>query len=166
MTFTTTDKVAESLRIESIHRAPRPAEIIEHKRFTLLSAVTVVDLEQFVEIYQPGNVLRDQVGRDVRIGSYYPPPGGPNIRPALEELLGRVNQHHILRDPFMLHAEYEMLHPFTDGNGRSGRMLWYWMMETSGSSARSMASLGFLHAWYYQSLRHLQNSRNIYKPAN
>lgn len=148
------DKVAESLRIEGIHRKPTQAELDEHTRFVDLPAVTIDDLERFVETYQKGNVLRDQPGRDVRIGSYYPPRGGPEIRPALQVLLDKINQHHVLRDPFMLHAEYEMLHPFTDGNGRSGRILWYWMMNQSNWR---LDDLGFLHAWYYQTLRHLQN---------
>jgi Fic family protein len=150
------DCVAESLRIEGIHRPPTKAEVAEHERFLSLPAVTIDDLEKFVSTYQPGHVLRDQVGCNVRIGGYYPPPVGPEIRPSLQALLDRINQHHVLRDPFMLHAEYEMLHPFTDGNGRSGRILWYWMMNQY-SGGRGMASLGFLHAWYYQTLRHLQS---------
>lgn len=150
------DQVAESLRIEGIHREPTDAEIDEHKRFLRLPSVTIEDLEKFVSTYQPGNVLRDNIGRDVRIGNYYPPRGGPEIRPALQALLDRINQHHILRDPFVLHAEYEMLHPFTDGNGRSGRILWYWMMEARGTR---LSSLGFLHAWYYQTLQYLQKDR-------
>lgn len=154
MSLTIPECVAESLRIEGIHRPPSEAEIDEHLRFLTLAVVTVADLERYVQTFQPGHVLRDKVGRDVRIGDYYPPAGGPMIRPALQHLLDKVNQHHVLRDPFMLHAEYEMLHPFTDGNGRSGRALWYWMMETGRGSR--MASLGFLHAWYYQTLRHLQ----------
>jgi Fic family protein len=152
------EQIAESLRIEGIHRPPTTSEIAAHKDFLRLPAVTVADLESFVSVYQPGHKLRDKVGSDVRIGNYYPPPGGPQIRPALEHFLERVNQHHALRDPFMLHAEYEMLHPFTDGNGRSGRVLWYWMMEGS-SGTRGLATLGFLHAWYYQTLRHLQTAK-------
>lgn len=150
------DRIAESLRIEGIYRPVTSDEIDEHQRFLHLPTVSVSDLERFVSVYQKGNVLRDKSGLDVRIGNYYPPRGGPDIRIALEALLERVNQHHVLRDPFMLHVEYEKLHPFTDGNGRSGRMLWYWMMENSRGNS-GLASLGFLHAFYYQTLRHLQS---------
>jgi hypothetical protein len=150
------ERVAESLRIEGIHRPPTEAELDEHHRFVSLPAVTVEDLERFVQVYQPSHKLRDRVGDDVRIGSYYPPAGGPSIRPALTKLLERINMHHVLRNPFLLHAEYEMLHPFTDGNGRSGRALWYWMMESSKSGI-GLARLGFLHAWYYQTLQYLQS---------
>ena len=48
---------------------------------------------------------------------------------------------------YVLHCRYESLHPFTDGNGRSGRALWLWMM-----GGIEEAPLGFLHTWYYQSL--------------
>jgi hypothetical protein len=50
--------------------------------------------------------------------------------------------------PLEAHVRYETLHPFTDGNGRTGRALWYWMMVGS-----SRADLGFLHAFYYQTLK-------------
>ena len=48
---------------------------------------------------------------------------------------------------------YEMLHPFMDGNGRSGRALWAWMMLRLGQDPFALL---FLHRFYYQTL---ENSR-------
>lgn len=149
--FTTYDKVLESNRIEGILRLPSRAELMEFERFMALSSVTVPDLVRFVDFYQPGAVLRDRVGLNVRVGSHVAPRGGPGIESELRRLLDEANLFPDgAREEFayQAHHAYETLHPFTDGNGRSGRMLWYWMM---GSHA--FATLGFLHAWYYQSLQ-------------
>jgi len=137
------DLVAESNRIEGIYREPSAAEIAEHRRFMQLSAVTVEELQNFVKVYQPNAVLRDRPGLNVRVGSYYPPPGGPEIRERLEKLLKLVDSH----TPWQIHIAYETLHPFTDGNGRSGRMLWYWCMQELNPQ------LIFLHRFYYQTLQ-------------
>lgn len=135
--------VMESNRIEGINRMPKKEELLEFDRFMELSAVTVDDLVRFVAIYQPGAKLRDRAGLNVIVGGHRPPPGGKYIRPALEEILedAERNQH----SAYMAHLAYETLHPFTDGNGRSGRMLWMWQMK--------QAPLGFLHQFYYQTLR-------------
>ena len=47
-------------------------------------------------------------------------------------------------------CRYETLHPFMDGNGRSGRILWAWQMIEHNIAPG--LSLGFLHAYYYQTL--------------
>lgn len=134
--------VRESNRIEGIQRGPSAAEIGEFLRFMNLKTVTVEELNRFVSVYQPGAVLRDKAGLDVRVGRHIPPRGGPEIRTRLEGLLDCC----IESDPHFTHIQYETLHPFTDGNGRSGRMLWAWQMKEF--------PLGFLHHFYYQTLQH------------
>jgi hypothetical protein len=139
--------VSESNKIEGIRRRPRPAEVRALRIFTELREVTALDVRQLVSVFQPGAVLRDRVGVNVRVGDHAAPPGGPEITLKLDDLLRRVNS---LEDPYSLHAEYEILHPFTDCNGRSGRAIWAWqMIQTRGVGALDR---GFLHEWYYQSL--------------
>lgn len=78
-------------------------------------------------------------------GNHVPPAGDITIRTRLEDILNDANAAFDKQQAaYEIHQRYEHLHPFTDGNGRSGRMLWIWMMRE--------APLGFLHTWYYQSL--------------
>lgn len=137
--------VRENNAIEGIHRAPREREVVEADRFMNLDRVTVADLERFVDVYQPYAVLRRRYGMDVRVGGYIPPPGGHNIEIKLEKLLRDIHGG-LLAWP--AHCRYETLHPFTDGNGRSGRMLWAWQVGPFTDFQR-----GFLHSFYYQTLR-------------
>ncbi len=144
------DFVKESNRIENILRPPTVAEFDAFKHFLTLPKITVPDLEHFVDIYQPGARLRDQPGLDVAIGGRYPQRGGPEVRIKLDRILATAYQCPIVlpasvgHPAFDTHIEYEHLHPFTDGNGRSGRALWAWQMQSF--------PLGFLHTFYYQTL--------------
>lgn len=134
------DFIAESNRIEGITRQATNEEVAEFCRFMALPVVNREDLIQFVSVYQPGAVLRDRPGLNVRVGNHFPPLGGPHITRELDSI---VNDAHCC-DPHSVHVRYETIHPFTDGNGRSGRMLWAWMMKRF--------PLGFLHHFYYQTL--------------
>ena len=149
--MTITDFVIESNRIEGIVRAaddPQLAREIEATiRFSRLHWPKVGDLEEFVRICtwtQPEiGVLRREPGINVRVGDYIAPPGGPEIEKRLEVILEAM----VVRGAFETHCLYESLHPFTDGNGRSGRVLWLWQKG-------GIAPLGFLHAFYYETLQY------------
>lgn len=149
--FTLEDFVRESNRIEGILREPSPAEIEEHAVLLMQPQITVAILESFVAVVAPGKPLRTQKGMNVYVGDHHPPLGGPHIQPELQSILDSA----YLRgaSAFDTHMAYETLHPFMDGNGRSGRALWLHMM---GGIER--APLGFLHHWYYQSLSNWRQS--------
>ncbi len=141
--------VTQSNAIEGIHRKPTEEEIAASEAFLGLCSLSTSNLCILVKVYQPDALVRSQPGMDVRVGEYVAPQGGPRIVSQLDNLLidyifGGIK-------PFTMHKRYENLHPFTDGNGRSGRMLWLWQMTHEGQPV----GLGFLHHWYYQSLETL-----------
>ncbi len=141
--------VKESWKIEGLYPGTKDLGCIKglHMRFLHLKEISVRDVVTFVRSIEPHAELRDKPGMNVFVGNYAPPLGGPRIAERLAQIIKRVNyRREAPRRAFELHHSYEGLHPFTDGNGRSGRVLWLWMMGDSG------LDLPFLHRWYYQSL--------------
>lgn len=136
------DFIKESNRIEGIHRNPTKEEIQEFDRFMDLDNVLIGDLTRFVKVYQPDAKLRKMIGLNVYIGDHVPILGGQEVEDQLLRILHDITYN----NAYETHLAYETLHPFTDGNGRSGRMLWAWQMRD--------ISLGFLHRFYYQTLSH------------
>ena len=134
------DFIRESNRIEGIHRDPTEAEVAECDRFMALRRITVDDCVAFTKVYQPDARLRISDWMNVRVGKYKPPRGGAAILYKLQDILDNLKKY----KPYANHVAFERLHPFTDCNGRLGRMIWMWQMRS--------APLGFLHHFYYQSL--------------
>jgi hypothetical protein len=99
---------------------------------------------------QPGARLRDRAGLNVRVGGHYPPAGGSAIRTGLLLILADAVWGE--DSPYGVHVRYESLHPFTDGNGRSGRLLWLWQHVQLGTDAIVLRR-GFLHSFYYEALQ-------------
>lgn len=153
--------VKESNRIENIFREPTVEEITAHRMFLDRPKLYTDALEKFVSLIQPDATLRSEVGQNVSIVDlgtgevkFRAPKGGPSIPDRLAQLLSSINGG--LMTPAEAHAEYETLHPFTDGNGRSGRVIWAWQMLKLGGEP---FGLGFLRQWYYQSLDITRRSR-------
>lgn len=139
--------MTESLKIEGINRAPTQDEI---EATIIFLARPVLDIDHVLElqaVYAPGKPLRTQPGMNVRIGNYIVPPGGPAIGYRLEELCRWFNGP--VASPWWGHIYFEKLHPFIDGNGRTGRTIWAWQML---KLEKDPFALSFLHQYYYQTL--------------
>ena len=144
--------VTESNRIEGLKHEPYKREIEATKRFLMLATPCLDELVRYVR-YVAEASIRNREGMNVRVGSHVAPPGGPDIPIELDKLIIQAAANEFT--PFVIHRRYETLHPFLDGNGRSGRVLWAWQMIHH--NIRPKLNLGFLHAWYYQSLAFQRN---------
>ncbi len=131
----------ESLMIEGIRRAPTAQEVEATSAF-LEGPLTVDAVLAIQAVYAPGKPLRNRVGMDVRVGRHIPKRGSPYMRDLLADVLNN-------EDPHSQHVAFELLHPFLDGNGRTGRAVWAWSMIRAG---RDPFAIGFLHRIYYQML--------------
>ena len=84
---------------------------------------------------------------------FVPPP--PELVPGLvADLVASVNEdgHPPLVHAAVVHAQFETIHPFADGNGRTGRALIQLMLRRSGLTASALplsTSLVFQHARSY-----------------
>ena len=76
--------------------------------------------------------LRDRIvvigarGRELAAARFVPPPPGDQLRSGVEELLGWMQEPPYVPtvvQAAMTHYQFETLHPFSDGNGRIGRLL-------------------------------------------
>lgn len=118
--------------------------------FLKLYSIGIPSLCEIVKVFEPLAELRNKVGirYNVFVGDYFAPKGGQDIEIKLQKLLISIVNKELT--PFKAHKIYESLHPFTNGNGRSGRLIWLWQMINEGYG---WPELGFLHTWYYQSLQ-------------
>lgn len=141
--FTLQDFIVESNRIEGISGFVR-ADIEAHRYLLQAPALTIPIVSNFVKAIAFAE-LREHPGMNVRIGRHTPPPGGPQLAGVLDFLLNEISNYRI--SAWDAHRQYETLHPFMDGNGRSGRAIWLWQM-----GGIEKVPLGFLHTFYYQTL--------------
>tara|TARA_R110001599_G_scaffold59154_1_gene164180 strand:- start:690 stop:1772 length:1083 start_codon:yes stop_codon:yes gene_type:complete len=137
--ITTNDDLYKSLVAEKIFDNPASKEVINYKE-ALWYALEQIESKPFIttnlciEIMQrikanssgirviPGTTLSNLKGQII----YTPPEGEEIIRAKLADLEKFINERSEL-DPLikmaLMHYQFEAIHPFSDGNGRTGRIM-------------------------------------------
>jgi len=141
------DFIRESNRIEGILRDLTEDEIAAHERLLKLFQLHPTTVGDFQAVIAPGKPIRERTGMNVRVGNHIAPEGGPGIIRRLQRILSNANDGS--RSPWSVHIAFETLHPYMDGNGRTGRAIWAWQMQRLGHDP---FALPFLHRFYYQTL--------------
>ncbi len=105
----------------------------------------------------------------VRVGRYLPPPP-ERVQPMMSALLTWWNKETALLSPVLsaaiVHHQFETIHPFADGNGRTGRMLSLWELFRRGFDDHHIFSIDEFY-WedrprYYDALERVsQESGNL-----
>src|SRR5260221_12756766 len=67
-------------------------------------------------------------------GALFVPPQHSRVMPAIEDLMSFVQRDDlpVLAHAAVAHAQFETIHPFPDGNGRTGRALLHAMLRNKG----------------------------------
>lgn len=145
--FTSNDELYQALTIETTAMSANAREVLRYREalevgFTSMKTKNIIDMDTILEIYhkienttqgiRPPTLLTviKKGGSSMTSGQviYTPPRGNGVIETKLDNWLEYCNddkQHPI--DPLLkmaiTHYQFEAIHPFSDGNGRTGRVL-------------------------------------------
>jgi len=148
-TITTVDDILKyevDLKPDSIHKEQDIIEVLNYRKATRaakdwlrrdlpfnLTMISAIQSELINDTRgkdkQPGEIRKEQVwigtkGCSMEEASYIPPePSG--LKEHLDDLINYMNRtdQEVLVQTAIMHAQFEIIHPFYDGNGRTGRIL-------------------------------------------
>ena len=138
---TTNDELYQAFSLENdVHITPATKEVLHYKEalwkgYELIRSNHPLCISVFISIFQtiknrndgirsmPGTVLKNSMGEVV----YTPPDNKSDILKLLENLENYINIPADDLDPLirlaLIHYQFECIHPFPDGNGRTGRII-------------------------------------------
>jgi Fic family protein len=137
--ITTNDKLYEAMASSANNYDSQTKEVLRYREalwegFRQLKEREVLTTNLFIRIYQiiketnagirvtPGTKISDSKGQII----YTPPEGENIIREKLANLEKFIHEEDKLDDLVklaLIHYQFEAIHPFTDGNGRTGRII-------------------------------------------
>lgn len=138
--ITTTDALFRALTIKTSQVDAATKEVLRYREalsegFNTLKKRPFLTTNVFIKIYQtikenqagirnmPGTAIKNIITGEV---IYTPPEGESIIRDKLKNLEEYIHEDNSV-DPLiklaLIHYQFEAIHPFTDGNGRTGRIL-------------------------------------------
>jgi Fic family protein len=158
-------------------------EVVEHYKATMFVLETFkgqrpkfTDILEIHRILMKGQLLPDDCGTlrtvQVWVGQHMPPAPGQHLMSEVEKFAryldsleediqsGIGNIDSIYKSIYEVHCKFEALHPFRDGNGRSGRLLWLALLNYYGFEFNEISFND--RSIYYRSLEQRQIS---YKDA-
>lgn len=106
----------------------------KNARRTAITHAEVLKLHRIMagEVMDQGTAGQYRTIR-VKVGRYVAPPPA-RVQPMMSELLEWWNEQQIspILSSAIVHHQFETIHPFADGNGRTGRMLSLWELYRRG----------------------------------
>jgi len=137
---TTNDKLYEAFASGTENFDPQTKEVLRYREalwegYNNLNKKGLLTTNLFIDIYKkiketnadirktPGTRIQNSKGEIL----YTPPEGEFVIREKLKNLEDFIHNHNDKIDPLIkmgaIHYQFEAIHPFTDGNGRTGRII-------------------------------------------
>ncbi len=153
--------VPTRIRREVVNYFAALRHIEKHAEKKRLTHEDVLRLHRIIaaEVIAQGDAGRYRTIR-VRVGAYVPPPP-EEVSGLMFEFLGWWNKNSPVLSPVLssaiVHYRFEDIHPFADGNGRTGRALALWELYRRGFDSHHIFSVDEFY-WedrprYYAALR-------------